>query len=309
MSATLIHPLDAFKTAMLGAGLAPPDDLQDDGQIHRFSTSGKRKDDAGWYVVHTDGVPAGSFGCWRTGMTQTWCAVPDDELTVAEREAHQQRVQAMRAQRDADTAERQQLAAAEAMRRWQAATPATPATAHPYLVAKGIQAHGVRVEGAALIVPMRDAAGDLRSLQTIDPAGEKRFQYGGQVKGCYHALGKPDGVLIVCEGYATGASIHEATGHAVAVAFNAGNLEAVAKALASKYPALRLIVAGDDDWQTPGNPGATHARAAALAVGALVAMPQFPADRGAGDTDMNDLHRCAGLEAVRACFAELEVFS
>nr|MBP6718150.1 toprim domain-containing protein [Rhodoferax sp.] len=79
------------------------------------------------------------------------------------------------------------------------------------------------------------------------------------------------------EGYATGASIHECTGHAVAVAFNAGNLEAVAVALRTKYPALKIIIAADDDHQTPGNPGITKAKAAAQTTGATLAVPVFKA--------------------------------
>ena len=197
-----------------------------------------------------------------------------------------------------ERAQRQQQAAQVAARRWQAATPATE---HPYLSAKGVQAHGVKLEGEALLIPMRDTAGTLHSVQVIDPEGGKRFLPGGRVKGCYHAIGKPEGVLIVCEGYATGASIHEATGHAGAVAFNAGNLEAVAQALRQKYPDARLIVAADDDWRTDGNPGVTKATAAARAAGALLAVPRFPADRPDKATDFNDLHKLAGLEAVRAC--------
>jgi putative DNA primase/helicase len=121
------------------------------------------------------------------------------------------------------------------------------------------------------------------------------------VKGCYHAIGKPTGKLIVCEGYATGASIHEATGHAVAVAFNAGNLSAVALALRAKYPKLQIIIAADDDSQTDGNPGMTEARAAALAVSGLVAVPDFGQNRPDKATDFNDLHQIAGLDAVQRC--------
>ena len=108
-------------------------------------------------------------------------------------------------------------------------------------------------------------------------------------------------MLIVCEGYATGASIHECTGHAVAVTFNAGNLEASAVALRAKYPDLKIIVAADDDHLTDGNPGMTKVKAAALAVGGLVAVPSFPAGRGDKDTDFNDLHQLAGAGAVKAC--------
>lgn len=294
-------PIDQFKDAIAAAGLIPPDVIHADGKLHRFSASGKRGDDTGWCVLHLDDVPAGVFGCWRLGITETWCGKPDTELTQAEREAHRQRIKAMQAQREADQAERQQAAATEAAKRWQEAKPCTQ---HPYLTTKGVQAHGVRIDAAgALIVPMRDTAGTLHSLQTITPDGEKRFLSGGRVKGCYLAIGKPKGgKLIVCEGYATGASLHEATGEPVAVAFNAGNLGSVALDLRTKYPALKITVAADDDYRTDGNPGITKATAAAQAVGGCVAVPDFGANRPDRATDFNDLHQVAGLDAVRRCF-------
>ena len=144
----------------------------------------------------------------------------------------------------------------------------------------------------------------LHSLQFIGADGEKRFLTGGRVSGCYFLIGEPDGALCIAEGYATGASIHEATGTAVAVAFNAGNLLAVARALRTKFPDLRLIICADDDASTPGNPGLTKAREAAQAVSALLAVPNFGANRPEGATDFNDLHRHAGLEAVRTGIAQ-----
>jgi putative DNA primase/helicase len=290
---------EQFRAAILAAGLTPPDEIHGDGKLHRFSSSGKPRDDSGWYVSHLDGVPAGSFGCWREGFSQNWCAKSANTFTPAEREAHRQRMEATRAQRDAEQSQRQQQAANEAARRWAAASPATD---HPYLTRKGVVEHGTRAEMGGLLVPMRDTAGTLHSLQVIDNEGGKRFQPGGRVKGCYHGIGKPAGVLIVCEGFATGASIHRATGHAVAVAFNAGNLQAVAEALRVKYPALRLIVAADDDHLTEGNPGINKATEAARAVGGYLAVPEFFGhERGDKDTDLNDLHQLAGLEAVKAC--------
>jgi len=268
--------------------------------LHRFNTSGRRGDDSGWYVLHPDGLAAGVFGCWREGFSQSWCSKADNAMTAAEREDHRHRVKAMQAQREAEQASRQQQASDKAAALWQAATPAT---AHDYLMRKGIQPHGARCDGHRLMIPLLDAAGTLHSLQTIAPDGEKRFLPGGRVQGCYLGIGKPDGVLIVCEGFATGATLHEATGQAVAVAFNAGNLQAVALALRAKYAALKIIVAADDDWQTTGNPGLTKATAAARAVGGLLAVPAFPADRPDKATDFNDLQQLAGAEAVRAGIA------
>jgi putative DNA primase/helicase len=142
----------------------------------------------------------------------------------------------------------------------------------------------------------------VHSLQTIAPDGTKMFMSGGRVKGCYFGIGKPKGALIVCEGFATGASIHECTGHAVAVAFNAGNLEAVAVALRTKYPALKIIIAADDDHQTPGNPGMTKATAAAQTTGCHHSGARVQGGGSVNNmTDFNDLHLLAGPDAVKEC--------
>jgi len=291
---------EQFQQAIAGAGLPVPEVIHGDGTLYRFSTNGKRMDQSGWYVLHDDGdLPAGAFGCWRSGLAQTWCSKDTQAMTPAERKAHQQRMQAIAQQREADKAERQHDAAMAAAQRWEAALLA-PAD-HPYLVRKGIQPHGIKAEGGALLIPLRDAATSLHSLQAIGPEGDKRFQPGGRIKGCYLGIGKPKGMLIVCEGFATGASIHEATGHAVACAMNAGNLLEVAQALHSKYPKLRLILAADDDAFTDGNPGITKATEAAKAVGGNLAKPDFCEHRSDKETDFNDLHQRAGLDAVKAC--------
>lgn len=287
-----------FHQAIEAAGLQAPDVIHDDGALHRF---GRGK--ACWYVLHGDGIPAGVYGDWRAGLQSTWCAKSDNAMTPAELAAHRQRIKAMRAQRDADEAARQHDEADKAAMRWQAAGPAD---GHPYLVRKSIQPHGIRQDGDTLLIPLRDTAGALHSLQTITPDGDKRFK--GRMKGCYHAIGKPAGRIVVCEGYATGASIHEATGEAVAVSFNAGNLMPVALALHKAYPALVLLLAADDDHQSEGNPGLNAAKSAALAVGGFVVVPQFPAGRPNKATDFNDLAALAGLDAVRACFDEIVGF-
>lgn len=266
------NPIDQFRLAIAAAGLTPPTEIIDDGAIHRFSTGGNPTHKNGWYMLHTDGLPAGAFGDWREGFTQTWCGKADKSMTEAERFAHRERIKAMQNQREDDMAQRQKLAAAEALRRWR---DATPCIHHDYLTRKGVQPYGTRAEGDKLLIPMRDYLGKVHSLQTIAPDGTKMFMSGGRVKGCYFGIGQPKGVLIVCEGFATGASIHECTGHAVAVAFNAENLKAVAVALRTKYPNLKIIIAADDDHQTPGNPGMTKATAAVQATGGTLAAPMF----------------------------------
>lgn len=295
-----MNNIDNFRQAMMAAGLEAPDMIIDDGKIHRFSPSGRGHDKAGWYVLHGDGIPAGSFGNWRGDLTQSWCAKSDKAMTPTELAAYRQRVAVIAAQRDADKLEAQQQASVIAEQRFNTATTCIQ---HNYLSAKGVKGYGVKVEDDGyLLVPMRDTAGKLWNIERINPADskDKKGLFGGRRDSLYHAIGgKPAGRLIVCEGYATGASIHEATGDAVAVAFNAGNVPKVATALHSKYPELQIIIAADDDHLTEGNPGMTKAKQAAQAVGGFIATPEFGLERQDNATDFNDLHQTAGLEAVR----------
>lgn len=293
---------DDFRTAIAAAGLPPPDEVIDDGRIHRFSSNGRPRDESGWYLLHTDGVPAGSFGDWRTGLTTSWCSKSSTEMTEAEKQANSDRIKAMQAVRDAEQAQRHQQAATQAEMTLKAATPAPES--HPYLLKKGIKPNGTFIDKAGfLLVPMRDADRKLWNVERINPADskDKKGLFGGRRTGLYFGIGKPSGALVVGEGFATMASIHECTGHAVAVAFNAGNLLPVAQALRTKYPGMEIILAADDDHATDGNPGVTKATEAARAVGGLLAVPNFGADRPDGASDFNDLHQIVGADGVAAC--------
>ena len=143
---------DQFRLAIAAVGLTPPTEIIDDGAIHRFSTNGKPTHKNGWYMLHTDGIAAGAFGDWREGFTQNWCRKADTSMTEAERFAHRERVKAMQRQRENDLAQRQQLAAVGALKRWAAATPCTE---HGYLTRKGIQPHGAKIEGDKLLILSR----------------------------------------------------------------------------------------------------------------------------------------------------------
>lgn len=302
--------IEQFRDSIQAAGLTPPDAIIDDGKLRRFASNGKRGDDAGWYVFHANGIAAGCFGDWRTGIAETWRADIGRTLTASEETAHRAKVDAMRKQREADEAAGHATAAADAAARWKDARPA--AADHPYLKRKGVKPHGTRVgRDGWLLVPMRDASGKLWNLERIAPAksddggNEKKGLFRGRRTGCYYSIGGVGGAAALCivEGAATAASVHEATGYPVAAAFNAGNLLAVAKALRDKFPDLPLILCADDDAATPGNPGLTKAREAARVVGGLLAIPDFGADRPDKASDFNDLATARGLEAVNRAIA------
>jgi putative DNA primase/helicase len=199
----------------------------------------------------------------------------------------------------------QRSAAAEAVRLWNAASESG---ASPYLVKKAVQGHGVRyAAGGWVLVPMRDAAGELWNVQRIaaeKPAQgpDKLFLKGGRKSGLWHCIGNPAEApaLLICEGYATGASVHEATGHPVIVAFDAGNLANVAREIAKAYRPALVMICGDDDRETEArtgrNSGREKAQAAADKVRGAVVWPEGLPE---GSSDFNDMARSVGLDAVR----------
>ena len=293
-----MNNMTAFLEAIHGAiGYSPDPDILSPGKMIRFPTSDKPHDRSGFAKLFDDGE-GGIFGCWRRGISETWQSrtphSPEERTVYAEhiRKAREEAAQIESALR----AECRRISATL----WQQGQDVD--AKHPYLLNKGVKPHGIKQKGDALMIPVRGCDGILRGLQFIGPDGAKRFKTGTEVTGGYHAFGKPQrNTILICEGLATGATLHEVTGLPVAVAFNAGNLRHVAEALHGKYPAWRLIVCADDDHTTEGNPGWTKATEAARAVNGLLAIPAFPENRGTKDSDYNDLLRLAGPEAVGAC--------
>lgn len=127
----------------------------------------------------------------------------------------------------------------------------------------------------SVAIPLRDLAGKLWSLQSINGQGTKLFPKYGRKSGCFHILGEAQGAsdMALAEGYATAASVHMALGWPVAMSVDSGNLPIVARALKTKYPEVLFMVAGDDDPEAKGNPGRTKAEAAAQAVNGYTVFP------------------------------------
>ena len=284
------NTIEQFRYAIQQAGLAPPSDIIADGRIHRFSSSGKRDDDSGWYVLHTSSVPAGSFGDWRSGLKANFSLKPEREMASSEREGYRKHLESIKLQREEDDRRRQTEAASKARVIWDSAGPATDE--HPYLIRKQVRAHTLRLHpDGRLLVPLYDLDGALHSIEFIDADGGKRFLAGGRKQGACYVLGMVTDTICLVEGYATGASVHMATGLPVVVAFDAGNLKPVAEALRTHYPNSNIVVCADNDESDVGQKAA---RAAAEAVNGCVALPEQSGH------DWNDVHVRRGLDAVKA---------
>lgn len=320
--------LEAFRQAMAEAGVPYAGPIEGDGKRRRIYVEGDRKDRRnGWYIYHGDARPVGVFGSWKGGKF-TWKAdtASCKPLSREEREEIRRKQEEARARKAAEEAALQAHAAKRAQAMWDAAAECSE---HPYLSRKGVGAYGVRVgefwkerrDGSgsylaakdALLIRMRDAVGTT-GLQAIyasavkvgEETRDKDFVYGAKKAGCWATIGKPTELnglvtLLIVEGYATGASVHEATGLGVIVAFDAGNLLAVGREVRRLMPNVRLVFAADNDQWTErpvANPGLTKARDAAATVAGDVVAPEF-ADVECKPTDWNDLHVQAGLAEVR----------
>jgi phage/plasmid primase-like uncharacterized protein len=270
-----------LKDAMVAAGIEPPDHLQLDGKIHRFRSgtkgSGKAGDKSGWYIIYPDGIPAGRFGCWRAGVEATFRADVGRPISAAEEMANARRLAEAKQLRDEELAKQRAVAADTVAKIWSEAGLAS--AEHPYLRRKGIRPHGARVTGdGRLMVPLYDADGSLSSLQYIDTAGGKLYHPGAQTGGKFWMLGMLDepGTLYIAEGFATAATICEATGRPVVIAYSASNLVPVLGSLRKLHGLTQdIVIVADNDASGVGQ---RYAEQACAKHGARMVVPPIPGD-------------------------------
>lgn len=266
---------------MAAAGLSPP--ALEPGRLVRFPGVGKPPTNrAGWAFLFAD-QRAGAFGCWATGVHEIWHDQSRGYLSRDERETLRRQVAEAKRQADAERAERWANAAGRARDIWRNARPADPG--HPYLARKAIRPHCARQSGTRLVLPVCDFNGALHSLQFIGPDGGKLLLAGGRKRGFFIPVHGRRGAerIIVAEGFATAATLADAEpGALVLAAIDSGNLEPVAVAARQRYPAAEIVIAGDCD-----RVGIEKGRAAAIACGGRLAIPQFPP--GVPGSDFNDL--------------------
>lgn len=267
--------------AMRAHGLDPLVPLVPDGNVHQFKTESSK----GWYVFHEEFDRCwGAFGNWRTGDQWTWSSRKKSatRATDAEVRVLRQRLNAERQQHD-DWRSKE----AQHIWHWSRAAPAH----HPYLVAKHIEVHGVRWYRGnrvfnelpinnSLVVPIHDDEEELQAIHFITADGGKRNL--GPTKGGHYWVDVPrlwHKTLCVAEGFATAASVREATRKHCAVAFGHSGFTHVAKYIRTKFDPKRLIIVADGD-----DVSINSADAAARACDGLV----FVADPG---LDFNDMLR------------------
>ncbi len=301
-----MSPRDEFAEALssMGAVVTGEHPIMD-GQKHRIATEGDaRGEQAGFYVGHLDGHPAGYIKNNRTGDEMRWKSKgyaldPAEKAKIQAEAAMKLEARAIELQRT------QEQTAQRISRQLGELVPIVSAT--PYLRAKGIDPQAGAFtdrEGQKTYIPASDVNGKVWTMQYIQEDGTKRFAKDSRKEETFHVVGgggmdalAKAPVLAIGEGYATAGSLSQALGFATVAAFDSGNVPAVAKALHEKFPDKPIVIFGDDDKhleQTKGiNPGKKKAEETAKAVGGTVLLPIFAPGEQSGDpkgfTDFNDL--------------------
>ena len=283
-----------FQNAMRVAGIPTEAPIFADGELHRVHVEGDKPGSKNsWYVLHPGDHPAGAFGYWNKGISQTWRA-NNSSSNTAFNPLHRELIEAQRKARAMEQ-ERGYTAAAERARKiLHAAT--IDASEHPYVKRKNIRPFGVNQNrDDILVIPIYDArTGLLQSIQFIDEDGQKRMLPGGRLSfGCFplrHTVESFKRAVALriglAEGYATAASLAHVLGDSVAIfcAYSAGNLSNVASALRGHYPDAEITIYADNDLNFVGQNAATKA---AQAVNGLIAISPEPG------TDWQDVLRGA----------------
>ena len=312
-----LDPRQEFGGKLRQAGLIIEGEPLFDGKIHRVAVEGGNKGakDGAYSSYENDGHPGGWWQNHKTGEQGKWRAT--GHVLSAEHKAE------LKAECIAAIEALHKKTLDRAKAKWQAASQDKDAVlAHPYLQNKAIATLGLaklihpydlpRLDknGNLLVPGYNFETGEIQTLQTIGANGEKRFQRGCQKSGASYLFPAEetshdnDGkqVVLLAEGYATGASIHAATGLPVAVAFDAGNLKEAALAIKKKLPNAAITICADNDHNRPDgkNIGIIKAKEVAAAVGGKIVVPEFlPNEKKKGLTDFNDLQQARGLSEVR----------
>ena len=319
----------------------PIDKIVINDSWQRLSIDGGGDQDE-WYIAHsgisTKGNPwlICSFGTWvggfqKSGTYKSWDS--NQPILPEETERLKKEFSEWERQNNQRKTEEEKGRTQKARNTWDKASDEPIDQMGPliYLSRKKIGRHGVRFgerifkEGSGekpqfnryptIIIPLRDLNGEVQAVQHIREDGTKRFD--GPSRGGFHILGTidPNSRIYVAEGYATAASIFEAQRSPTVVAFDCGNLGPVVEILREKYPKNLIIIAGDDDVETKGNPGRDRAEAVAREYECKVVFPVFlenwrlPPDKngeGKSPTDWNDLHVHFGIDVVRKQLEALE---
>ncbi|EJQ4423817.1 DNA primase [Escherichia coli] len=314
MSMDAGDPVTEFRQVLENAGLVLEKDPEMDGEIHRVPTRDDRRgSQSGAYKAYLDGRPSGWYRDYRSADNSptTWTFSRAENIDPLARLHLKASAQQNRDEKERKLQQQYNKQAGYA-RSYLNGLP--QATAHEYLTRKGIRAApGVRLNNKnELVIPFSNGRGEIRSYQRIPVTGGKdaRILKGSEKSGNWFAFGTPENgrPLLFAEGYATAASLHEATGLPVLMTIDADNMINVAKNARKIWTDSPFVFCADNDHQRKINKGVSSAKKAAASTHGEVIIPAFTeAEKAQGLTDFNDLDASRGRDAFqRAMNAQLE---
>jgi len=294
---------------MQGNGLVV-DFIDTSGELVRVPVSAtasnrpdKTNERSGWYVYNQlDADFVCLYGNWRTALEQKFTSYNTNEMTVAQKRDLQVKVEEAQLRREEAKKIKQDEVALYVKDKF---AKAGEVKEHKYLTDKRVENHGLRLTSTNnLMIPLHTIikssdtgllVSRIRSLQYIFPDGSKKFASGGEVRGNIFLIGVEHHLLptletlVICEGYATGSSIYEATGLPCAVVFSA-NFCLTATTRLRAITNSKFLLALDNDTSGVGEKCANE-----VASAVSNCMVRLPSVIG----DFNDLANAKGKDQLK----------
>jgi len=287
-----------------GLGPAKESDIIADDKRHNYQLSNNKKNKkTGHYRLKiANDFGYGFFGDYRTDEFISWYSTTNKKYTEEEKAAFARHSKAEKLKREVEQKEAHNRAATEAQ---DFILFLDSCAEHPYLETKNVKSYGTLLSGKDLIIPMSDTSG-VCNYQTIKPNGTKLFLKGAKKQGTWFVIPGTD-TIAVTEGFATGATVHEATGYTIIILFDAGNLLYTAPYIKERYPDRDIIICADNDWDTiingkPHNTGLIKGTRAAMEIGCKIAWPEFDTSLKNGHkapSDFNDYRETHSLDDIK----------
>lgn len=236
-----------LKNAIHQSGLTPPHEIIFDGSIHRFRGNDSDPDKDSWYIAFAGHVHAAHFGCWKSGVDETWREKSNRIFTAQDEINIQLKISESKERIKKEREGREKLAAEECQEIWNNANPATGH--HKYLEKKNVYAYDIRQKDGKILIPLYNKDEILCSLQYINENGDKLFHRGGTVGGNFFCIGRGhEDLIYIAEGYATAATIYQETNTSCVIAFCANNIPKVCKELREMYGNKKeFVIIADKD--------------------------------------------------------------
>lgn len=281
--------IELCKTKMSENGFPIPENLHVGNEYHRFSISGS--DNSGYCKLsQTFGV----FGDFRTDE-KYYFTLYNKNITSTEKKKINREIDNEKKKNLKEKKLKNKKAEVKANNIWNNINYAEGE--HDYLITKKVKPYDIGIQGEKLVIPAYNNNEEIKALQYIRTDGQKRFLTGSSKAGHYFTIKGRNDIIYITEGYATGATIHEATNQTVIIAFDSGNILPVAKNIRTKFNNTEIIICADNDRFNKINIGVEKATKASLEIKSKLIIPQFKNDSHKG-TDFNDLFIEEGLDVV-----------